>query len=225
VRPTDQSGYRTVVMKEVPGELAYSLYASRDTNRPNAWARVNGTSRDATGSAALPPGAWSHLAATYDGSVLLLYVNGTEVASRPLGGAIETSANPLHIGGNGVWGEFFAGLIDEVRIYNRALSPTEIQGDMTIAVINLISPPPGEILIPRSDPFPARAAPGAPSSVAPGVAWSAAAIAALPRPPLAVSPPTALAASARADDVDDLLAATATGATTSSTESPSERAR
>src|SRR6476469_9065127 len=38
VRPTSLSGYRTVVMKDVPGELAYSLYASGDTNRPNTWA-------------------------------------------------------------------------------------------------------------------------------------------------------------------------------------------
>ena len=38
------------------------------------------------------------------------------------------------IGGNAVWGEWFAGLIDEVRVYNRALSGPELQGDMTRAV-------------------------------------------------------------------------------------------
>ena len=37
------------------------------------------------------------------------------------------------IGGNTVWGEYFAGLIDEVRIYNRALSAAEIQTDMNTA--------------------------------------------------------------------------------------------
>ena len=36
----------------------------------------------------------------------------------------------LRIGGNSVWGEWFAGLIDEVRVYNRALSAAEIQQDM-----------------------------------------------------------------------------------------------
>ena len=54
VKPSTQGGYRTVVMKDVPGELAYALYGSGDTNRPNAWARVSGTSQDATGTAALP---------------------------------------------------------------------------------------------------------------------------------------------------------------------------
>ena len=38
------------------------------------------------------------------------------------------------IGGNGVWGEFFQGRIDEVRIYNRALSAAEVQTDMNTAV-------------------------------------------------------------------------------------------
>ena len=32
---------------------------------------------------------------------------------------MATSTNPLRIGGNAVWGEYFNGLIDEVRIYNR----------------------------------------------------------------------------------------------------------
>ena len=42
-----------------------------------------------------------------------------------------TSANALTIGGNGVWSEWFAGLIDEVRIYNRALTQAEIQAGMS----------------------------------------------------------------------------------------------
>ena len=37
----------------------------------------------------------------------------------------------MKIGGNSIWGEWFNGLIDEVRVYNRALSAAEIQTDMT----------------------------------------------------------------------------------------------
>jgi hypothetical protein len=33
-----------------------------------------------------------------------------------------------------VWSEYFAGVIDEVRVYNRALSTAEIQADMTAAI-------------------------------------------------------------------------------------------
>ena len=42
--------------------------------------------------------------------------------------------NPLWIGGNSPYGEYFQGLIDEVRVYNRALTQTEIQADMNAPV-------------------------------------------------------------------------------------------
>ena len=75
------------------------------------------------GAHALPTGSWSHLAATYDGTTLRLYVNGAEVAQLAVSGAILTSNSPVRIGGNQVWGgEWFNGSIDEVRIYNRGLT-------------------------------------------------------------------------------------------------------
>jgi hypothetical protein len=61
-------------------------------------------------------------------------VNGNEVAVREISGNIVGASGPLRIGGNGVWGEYFRGLIDEVRVYNRALTQTEIQADMETAV-------------------------------------------------------------------------------------------
>jgi hypothetical protein len=75
------------------------------------------------------------LAVTYDGTNMRLYVNGALVRSVLRSGAILSSAGALHIGGNEVWGgEFYAGLIDEVRIYNRALSAEEIGMDMTMPI-------------------------------------------------------------------------------------------
>ena len=58
-------------------------------------------------------------------------MNGVRRAPR---GSIATSTGALRIGGNTIWPEWFAGLIDEVRIYNRALSTTEIQADMNTRV-------------------------------------------------------------------------------------------
>jgi hypothetical protein len=64
-----------------------------------------------------------------------LYVNGVQAASLPVTGSIRASTGALRIGGDGSWpNEWFAGLIDEVRIYNRALSASEIQADMNKAV-------------------------------------------------------------------------------------------
>ena len=85
-------------------------------------------------SSSLPLNTWSHLAATYDGAIVRLFVNGEEVANRSQTGTIHQSNEPLTLGGNDVYGQHWAGLIDEVRIYNRALSQAEIQLDMNTPI-------------------------------------------------------------------------------------------
>lgn len=135
VNPTANSGWRTVLLKERPGSLAYALYSADDTGQPPAgYVNRGGIDVNATGTSALPLNTWSHLATSYDGAALRLYVNGTLVQTRALSGNISTSNNPLRIGGNAVWGEYFGGLIDEVRVYNRALTPAEIQTDMNTPI-------------------------------------------------------------------------------------------
>lgn len=47
---------------------------------------------------------------------------------------MQATSNPLRIGGHSVWGEYCAGLIDEVRVYNRALTAAEVATDMNTAV-------------------------------------------------------------------------------------------
>jgi hypothetical protein len=71
---------------------------------------------------------------TWDGSVLRLYVDGAEIATGAAPGALLTSTGQLRIGGNGLRGEFFAGLIDEVRVYDRALAASRIGADMNTPV-------------------------------------------------------------------------------------------
>jgi hypothetical protein len=56
------------------------------------------------------------------------------VATRAIAGGLAATTGALRIGGNGIWGEYFDGQIDDVRLYGRALSAAEIQGDMTTAV-------------------------------------------------------------------------------------------
>ena len=87
-----------------------------------------------SGTSALPLNAWTHLASTYDGQTMRLYVNGSQVASRAQTGPIATSSGPLSIGGDALYGQYFEGRIDEVRIYNLALTASQIQADMTTAI-------------------------------------------------------------------------------------------
>ena len=60
----------------------------------------NGGEQLAQGTSALAANTWSHMATTYDGSAVRLYVNGALVATKPAIGSITTTNLPLHIGGD-----------------------------------------------------------------------------------------------------------------------------
>jgi len=75
-------------------------------------------------------GQWQYISATYDGSTAHFYVNGVQVAQSTFTGSVGSS-NTWRIGAYGTGpGGFFDGTIDDVRIYNRALTPGEVQTDM-----------------------------------------------------------------------------------------------
>src|SRR5262249_53074169 len=133
VKPTAVSGaWRDVIYK---GNDNYYLEATSPSgSRPAGGGVVGGAyggGYGAPGPAAHPRAA---LAGAHGGAGLRLYVNGALVSSQARAGALATSANPLQIGGDGIYGQFFQGLIDEVRVYNRALNQLEIQSDMRTAV-------------------------------------------------------------------------------------------
>jgi len=72
-------------------------------------------------------GKWYFYALTYNGSQVKAYLNGELLGSAPLTGNIADSKLPINIGRNPVYnGDYFTGLVDEIRIYNRALSSQEI---------------------------------------------------------------------------------------------------
>jgi hypothetical protein len=138
VNPDAFTGWETVVLKERgAGALAYGLYAqdggvaNGGADAPAGTLRIGTADQAIRGTSSLPLNAWSHVTVTYDGATQRIYVNGTLVASRAQTGSIAASNGALRIGGNNSWpGEFFGGLIDEVRIYNRALSAAEVTADM-----------------------------------------------------------------------------------------------
>ena len=71
---------------------------------------------------------WTFIAATYNGAVLAGYRNGVLVQSSSQSGDIGTTTNPLRLGDNpGFSPRFYNGQLDDIRIYNRALTPSEIR--------------------------------------------------------------------------------------------------
>jgi hypothetical protein len=76
---------------------------------------------------------WTHIAGTYDGTTMRIFVNGQEVASGAHAGGIAQTLWPLEFGKSdrilsGLPDSYFKGALDEVRIWNRALTPGELMG-------------------------------------------------------------------------------------------------
>ena len=133
VNPSSGTGWRTVALKESGSGLVYSLYSANGASRPAGFVHTSGD-MPLNGTAAVATYAWTHIAFTYDGTAMRMFVNGLQVSMSGQMGTIAVSNGALRIGGNSVWGEYFRGAIDEVRIYNRALSAAEVQTDMNTPI-------------------------------------------------------------------------------------------
>ncbi len=75
----------------------------------------------------LEPGVWKHVVFVHDGTNDKIYMNGAEVASKAVAGTMNSTNRPLGIGYNPIdVGNYFNGVLDEVQVYNSALSAGQI---------------------------------------------------------------------------------------------------
>jgi len=128
VYPTANGTSAVILSKDSSYEIVLDngvFKAAVETSAPGSWARG--------GSQTVPLNQWSHLVFVHNDTSWKFYRNGAEVESIAPGGSqtgnITPSDRQLGIGGrdNGSgWDSFFAGIIDEVKVYNRALSATEV---------------------------------------------------------------------------------------------------
>jgi hypothetical protein len=82
---------------------------------------------------------WHYVVATYDGSILRLYIDGVQITSKSTSGATpdNTGIQPVRIGSNSLApNDFFIGQVDEVRIWNRTLTDSEIADAYDKGVFN-----------------------------------------------------------------------------------------
>jgi len=102
----------------------YAQYQRGTNVSPNGFASV--------GAGSVNAGQWSHVVMTWNTSgSLILYVNGIQVGADNMSGEtfVSKTATVKQIGrvGDGTAARHWDGLIDEVRVYNRALSANEVQ--------------------------------------------------------------------------------------------------
>ena len=129
------TGYDVYAMKADAGGWTngYGMVSSSGGNNlyfiPRGWGDIHVTGYT------LPLNQWTHVAGTYDGATSTVYINGQVVSSRAMTGSIPLNDNPLGIGGDP--GSSFYGIdgaLDEMRIWNRALSAAEIQQNMNCEI-------------------------------------------------------------------------------------------
>lgn len=127
VNPTSLANPSPIVSKGETsgGNSGYLLSAKYGANAAGYVAN-SGTAAE-IGGAALSTNTWSHLTFTSDGTNLRLYIDGVSVSPKSAIVAKASSAK-LEIG-HSFLGGYFGGRIDEVRIYNEALSEGQIQVD------------------------------------------------------------------------------------------------
>ena len=109
----------TIAYRFLMWSLSGQCYLSAAIGTPSlGYQSVSGTNVVQTNT-------WSHVAMTYDGAALNVYVNGQLDATIAASGRINSIPDPVFLGTEGA--RYFIGLLDEVAIYNRALSATEIK--------------------------------------------------------------------------------------------------
>lgn len=117
------AGYKGIVVKTTVAP--YEMWSYNDDLMCGF--TIDGVSRRNTYAANFSTGQWYHVACTYDGSNIRAYVNGSNVQTWSQTGSVITDTNsPLLIGWSGYSTEYFNGSIDDVRLYNRALSQTDL---------------------------------------------------------------------------------------------------
>jgi len=131
--PTMLSGdHQTVIARGSPTNEDDAWWLGVFNGKPRFWSKHTGAGMLLLEApSAIPLKAWTHLAITFDGMTKCLYVNGAQVASqRGLGALIyEPAPVPVTIGSD--WGfnvssARFTGFVDEVALYNRALTLNEV---------------------------------------------------------------------------------------------------
>lgn len=139
IKPTSLTGYQSIFTKEIPGAGCSSLAYWFQLNGNRLAAGFNNGSSCiehlTTNQPTLTVGTWNHVAAVFDdaANTYKIYLNGTLVTTQTENGAPSVKNSPLMIGQSGYNGganERWHGLLDDIRIYNRALTAAEITGDM-----------------------------------------------------------------------------------------------
>jgi len=112
----------------------------RDNNLFTFWVDGGSGFQNVTSIGTPTINVWQHIAGTWDGSSLKIYINGVlDNTTQNITGAFNMEANNIWIGTDNS-GEYFTGSMDEMRIWNTARTPAQIQNDMGCINSSTVTP-------------------------------------------------------------------------------------
>jgi hypothetical protein len=122
INPTTVSGTHSIVTQEFNGKATFSLAVHAGTVQFSVTLAGNHV---VTSSAPIPANAWSHVAGSYDGHFLFLYLDGQQVGQDDFPGTLKDANGPIEIGNNAAT-QHFAGAIDDVWISTQPVTISDI---------------------------------------------------------------------------------------------------
>ena len=127
VKPASFNSYNIIIDKRTNTDATANYGLTLTNGKPMFYFWINSSdSRFHTAPSAISLNTWSHIAATYDGAKVKLYVNGVLVYSQAETVVPTPTNQPLSIGRNPSTLQYFNGAIDEVRIWNTARTCAQI---------------------------------------------------------------------------------------------------
>ncbi len=125
VKAYDISNLKTIICKAYAPDsfwliIEYGMYIFRAVFAGDGWIDTQEVSFPAVAN------TWTHVAGIFNGQDIFLYINGQLAMSKKVNGLLQDTDRPIAIGNHPSWNAF-KGIIDEVRLYNRPLTASEIQ--------------------------------------------------------------------------------------------------
>ena len=131
IKPAKYGRQRLIRKVDTDNLLGYSLFLSNDSTVVVEFNHEDNLRVQSTSKYPANGNTWMHITATYDGNTIRLYINGVEENSLTNDFDIGVTHNDLTIGASDDDNNYFDGSLDDLRIYNYALSLTEINNLQT----------------------------------------------------------------------------------------------
>jgi hypothetical protein len=126
-----------IVLKGQTGGAVNDYFWLGDNRVMNSFDGAPGSWTGPASSQPIKFDAWNHVAATYDGATMRVYLNGAESnALAAAGTPVTISSEPLRIGHMPDFNQWMRGMLDEIKIFGRTLTPDEIARDFALQSVS-----------------------------------------------------------------------------------------